>query len=68
MGLRPTQGDEKRLLFQQLLSLEASPSPLSSRPKRSEVERSAVSGSFLEMFFDSVMYQRSLRKAEGYEA
>jgi XapX domain-containing protein len=27
---------------QQLLSLEAPPSPLSSRPKRSEVERSAV--------------------------
>jgi hypothetical protein len=31
--------------------MEAPPSPLSSRPKRSAVERSAVSGSFLEMFF-----------------
>ena len=35
MGFRPTQGDEKRLLpssVQQLLSMEAPPSPLSSRP------------------------------------
>jgi hypothetical protein len=33
MGLRPTQGDEKRLLFSDYWSLEAPPSPLSSRPK-----------------------------------
>jgi hypothetical protein len=39
MGLRPTQGDEKRLLSKSL-SMEAPPSPLSSRPKRSAVERS----------------------------
>jgi hypothetical protein len=42
MGLRPTQGDEKRLLFSNYFSLEAPLSPLSSRPKRSVVERSAV--------------------------
>ena len=41
MGLRPTQGDETGPV-QQLLLLEA-PSPLSSRPERSVVERSAVS-------------------------
>jgi hypothetical protein len=34
MGLRPTQGDEKRLPFSNLLSLEAPLSPLSSRPER----------------------------------
>ena len=42
MGRWPAQGDGKTL-FQQLLPLEAPPSPLSSRPKRSAVERSAVS-------------------------
>jgi hypothetical protein len=31
MDLRPTQGDEKRLSVQQPLSMEAPPSPLSSR-------------------------------------
>jgi hypothetical protein len=36
MGLRSTQGDETSI--QQPLSMEAPPSPLSSRPKRSEVE------------------------------
>jgi hypothetical protein len=35
MGLRPTQGDEKRVLYQQLLLLEAPPCPLSSRPEKS---------------------------------
>src|SRR3984885_4687794 len=40
-GRWPAQGDEKR--FPALLSLEAPPSPLSSRPERSAVERSAVS-------------------------
>jgi hypothetical protein len=35
------QGDEKRF-SKQLLLLEAPPSPLSSRPERSVVERSAV--------------------------
>ena len=32
MGLRPTQGDEKRLLSSNRSLLEAPPSPLSSRP------------------------------------
>src|SRR5580698_8704980 len=35
MGLRPTQGDEKTGPVQQLLLLEAPPSPLSSRPEKS---------------------------------
>ena len=35
MGLRPTQGDEKTGPVQQLLLLEAPPSPLSSRPEES---------------------------------
>ena len=35
MGLRPTQGDEKRVLYQQPHSMEAPPSPLSSRPEKS---------------------------------
>src|ERR1700722_7331816 len=45
MGLRPTQGDEKTGPVQQPPSMEAPPSPLSSRPelRRSVVERSAVS-------------------------
>jgi len=46
MGLRLTQGDEKTASVQQLLFPEAPPSPLSSRPKRSAVERSAVQRSF----------------------
>ena len=37
MGLRPTQGDEKRLLFSNYSSLEAPPSPLSSRPERTRI-------------------------------
>jgi hypothetical protein len=41
MGLLPTHGNETRLI-QQPQSLEAPASPLSSRPKRSGVERSAV--------------------------
>jgi hypothetical protein len=36
MGLRPTQGDEKRLLSRPL-SLETPSSPLSSRPKRTRI-------------------------------
>jgi hypothetical protein len=52
MGLRPTQGDEKRLLFSNYAPREHSFFPLSSRPKRSVVERSAVQRSFLEMVFD----------------
>src|SRR6202021_217382 len=35
MGLRPAQGDEKRVLFTQRLLQEAPPSPLSSRPEKS---------------------------------
>jgi hypothetical protein len=42
MGLRPTQGDEKRLLFRQLLSLDAPPSPLSSRPARTRISDFAL--------------------------
>src|ERR1700679_2992289 len=38
-------------LIQQLLSPEATLSPLSSRPERSVVERSLCGCSFLEMFF-----------------
>src|SRR3984957_13421078 len=38
----PTEGRRKTASIQQLLFLEAPPSPLSSRPKRSVVERSAV--------------------------
>jgi hypothetical protein len=49
MSLRPTQGDETAPV-QQLLFLEALPSPLSSRPERSAVERSLCGDSFLEMF------------------
>jgi hypothetical protein len=52
MGQRATQGDEKRLLFSNYCPLEAPPSPLSSRPERSGVERSAVRGPLVEMFFD----------------
>jgi len=40
MGPQPTQGDEKRLSSHQPVTLEAPPHPLSSRPKRSAVERS----------------------------
>jgi hypothetical protein len=36
MGLRPTQGDEKRLLSEAALHGSA-PSPLSSRPKRTRI-------------------------------
>jgi hypothetical protein len=36
MGRWPTQGDEKTPPFQQPLSMKASPSPLSSRPKRTQ--------------------------------
>ena len=43
MGLRPTQGDEKRVLFSNYCCWKAPSSPLSSRPERSVVERSAVS-------------------------
>jgi hypothetical protein len=45
MGLY-TQGDEKLGSVRQPHSMEAPPSPLSSRPKRSAVERSAVPRSF----------------------
>jgi hypothetical protein len=40
---------QQRAFVQQLLSLEAWPFPLSSRPERSAVERSAVQRSLLEM-------------------
>ena len=65
MGLRPTQGDEKRLLFSNYCSLEAPPSPLSSRPERRAVERSAVSGPFVEMFFDRAGEKCGLGRLKG---
>jgi hypothetical protein len=40
MGLRPTQGDEKTPFVRGRSPMGAPPSPLSSRPKRSAVERS----------------------------
>jgi hypothetical protein len=43
MGVGPTQGDEKPLLFSNYSLLEAPLSPLSSRPKRSAVEGPVVS-------------------------
>src|ERR1700733_1876398 len=43
MGLRPAQGDEKYLLFGNYTQWKRRPPPLSSRPERSVVERSAVS-------------------------
>jgi hypothetical protein len=52
-GLGPTQGDKKRLLVQQLLCLEAPPSPLSSRPKRSAAKRSLCGCSSLGVFFST---------------
>ena len=42
MGLWPTQGDEKRLLFSNYLSMEAPPSPLSSRPERTRISYFAL--------------------------
>jgi hypothetical protein len=53
MGLRPTQGDEKRVLFSNYCCWKRRPPLLSSRPERSVVERSAVSAVLpLGMFFD----------------
>src|ERR1700733_12668069 len=46
MGLRPTQGDEKYLLFGNHTRWKRRPPPLSSRPERSVVERSAVQRTF----------------------
>ena len=48
----PCQRRPRVAFLQQQLSLEAPPSPLSSRPKRGAVERSQCGCSFLEMFFD----------------
>src|SRR6202020_2390563 len=42
MGVRPAQGDEKYLLFGNYTQWKRRPPPLSSRPERSVVERSAV--------------------------
>jgi hypothetical protein len=49
MGLRPTQGDGKTPFVQQPLSMEASPSPLSSRAKPRDLR---FCGPLLEMFFE----------------
>jgi hypothetical protein len=46
MGLRPAQGDEKYLLFGNHTQWKRRPPPLSSRPERSVVERSAVQRTF----------------------
>ena len=43
---------------QQLVSLEAPPSPLSSRAKRSAVERSLCGYFFFEMFFEPLLELR----------
>jgi hypothetical protein len=51
VGLRPTQGNEKRLLFRAPLSPGSAPSPLSSRPERSGAERSAVPRTLLGNVF-----------------
>jgi hypothetical protein len=48
MGLRPTQRDENTFC-QQLLPMEAPPSPLSSRAKPRDLR---FSGPLVEMFFD----------------
>jgi hypothetical protein len=42
MGLRPTQGDEKRLSFSNYSPLEARRSPLSSRPERTRISYFAL--------------------------
>jgi hypothetical protein len=62
MGLRPIQGNEKRLSFQQLLSMEAPPSPLSSRAKPRDLR---FSGPLLDMFFDRGIM--GLRPTQGNE-
>jgi hypothetical protein len=51
MGLRPTQGDEKRLLLSNLLPWKRS-SPLVIPTGRSAVEGSLCECSFLEVIFD----------------
>jgi hypothetical protein len=51
MGLRPTQGDEKRLLSSNRSLWKRHPPPLSSRPERSAVEGSAVPRTFLGNVF-----------------
>jgi hypothetical protein len=58
MGLRPTQGDEKRLLFSNYC-------PWKHRPPLCHLDRSEAqwrdlrfSGPFLEMFFDRAPTQR----------
>src|ERR1700678_272353 len=52
MDLRALLRRRQWLLFSKLPSLEAPLSPLSSRPKRSVVERSLCGCTYLEMFFD----------------
>ena len=52
IGLRPTYGYEKCPCVQQPLFMEASPSPLSSRPKRRDLQ---FRGPLLEKFFDTVL-------------
>jgi hypothetical protein len=52
MGLRPTEGDEKRLGPATTL-YEPSPSPLSSRAKPRDLR---FRGPFLEMFFDRAQH------------
>ncbi len=53
MGPWPTQGDEKHL--HQPLSMEAPPSPLSSRAKPRDLQ---FCGPLLEMFFDRAKRSR----------
>jgi hypothetical protein len=47
---------EREVVLFSMLSQEALPSPLSSRPKRSEVERSLCECSLLEMFFERAVH------------
>jgi hypothetical protein len=61
MGLRPTQGDEKRLGPATTL-YEPSPSPLSSRAKPRDLQ---FRGPFVEMFFDRGVM--GLRPTQGDE-
>jgi hypothetical protein len=53
MGLRPTQGDEKRLLF----SGTAIPPPCHPDRSAAQWRDLRFGGSFLEMFFDSAVYR-----------
>jgi hypothetical protein len=52
MGLRPTQGDEKRLLFSSYCSGKRGPTLCHLDRSEAQWRDLRFSGSFLEMFFD----------------